>query len=377
MKYDGIYSCGHEGVIDIIGSTKDRGWKKEHEFSQLCPECRKKAHQLELEEKNRLAMEAAIEMELPLLTGSEKQVAWATTIRNEYINKVSRIASANPDKKVKVNDMIITAAEWSKAFDILLVEQTSARFWIDNRASSVLWNEIASQCEKLYNIPEDVQSEDIQNKQELTVAPKEIKKSGIAEIEIHNDHVIARYPKDNDFREIVKNNDFKWSGSAWEFTLNLTSGTATDRAAELGNALLTNGFTVLFPDLESKELALSGNFEARYDNWVSLNKNKLSIHWKGINHDFYVKAKLIPSSKWSNGSMLVSVEFYREVMEFAEIMGFKISETALAAIEKYKALENRYERTDAHIAEVSCDDYENRLKEILEKDGVIEDLIDD
>lgn len=75
--------------------------------------------------------------------------------------------------------------------------------------------------------------------------------------------------------------------------------------------------------------------------------------------------------------MLVSVEFYREVMEFAEIMGFKISETALAAIEKYKALENRYERTDTHIAEVSCDDYENRLKEILEKDGVIEDLIDD
>ena len=49
MKYDGIYSCGHEGVIDIIGPTKDREWKKEHEFSQLCPECRKKAHQLELE----------------------------------------------------------------------------------------------------------------------------------------------------------------------------------------------------------------------------------------------------------------------------------------------------------------------------------------
>lgn len=40
--YHGTYSCGHEGRINLIGPTKDREWKKEREFSGLCPECYKK-----------------------------------------------------------------------------------------------------------------------------------------------------------------------------------------------------------------------------------------------------------------------------------------------------------------------------------------------
>lgn len=381
MKYEGIYACGHEGVVNIFGPTKDRQWKKEREFSKICPECYKKARQEELDEENRKAMEAAAEMELPVLIGSEKQVAWATTIRGGFIDKVSSMASFT-DKKVQLGNAVIPVQEWAEVFDSLILKQTSAKFWIENRTDSAIWKAIADEYEAIQKdneIPEEVKLEMEQAEQELIVAPENPEKSGVVKIKITDTHVESLYPKDSDFREIVKEKGFSWSGTLWELKKSSTSGDLIDRAAELGNELLANGFTVQFPDSKSKELAISGNFEPKCENWVLLNTTtgKLAIHWKGQNNSFYKKAKLLPSAKWSNGSMSVSVEFYREVEEFAEIMGFKLSKAALDAIEKYKEIEEGYERKIVKAVSAESVDYETRLKTVLEKEGVIEDLIDD
>ena len=152
-----------------------------------------------------------------------------------------------------------------------------------------------------------------------------------------------------------------------------------DRAAELGNALLANGFTVQFPDEETKNLAISGTFEPKYDNWILLNKStgKLSIVWKGYNDFLFQKSKLLPGAKWNNGSVLVSAEFYREVEEFAQLMGFRFSQSAIEAIEKYKATEECYEQKKVQEVTSESIDYEEKLRTVLEKEGVIEDLVDD
>ena len=84
--YEGIYSCGHEGRINIIGPTKDRQRKADWYFSNVCPECYKKYLKEERENKNKEAAEKSAEMELPKLIGTEKQVAWANSIRIEKIN---------------------------------------------------------------------------------------------------------------------------------------------------------------------------------------------------------------------------------------------------------------------------------------------------
>ena len=102
MKYYGTYACGHEGVVEIYGPSKDREWKKENEFSRPCPECRERARQQERDIANKKAAEAATEMGLPKLTGTEKQVAWATTIRNDLINSVNEALQKNPDRKITV-----------------------------------------------------------------------------------------------------------------------------------------------------------------------------------------------------------------------------------------------------------------------------------
>lgn len=150
MKYYGTYACGHEGVVDIYGPGKDREWKKENEFSRLCPECREKARQQERDEANKIATEAAIEMGLPELTGTEKQVAWATTIRNDFVNSVNEALKKNPGRKITVAESKIDINDWVQAFDVLVEEKTTSKFWIDNREERDLGKQIIEKCKDMF-----------------------------------------------------------------------------------------------------------------------------------------------------------------------------------------------------------------------------------
>lgn len=40
--YNGTFSCGHEGWVNIIGKMSERQWKIDKYFSGVCEECKKK-----------------------------------------------------------------------------------------------------------------------------------------------------------------------------------------------------------------------------------------------------------------------------------------------------------------------------------------------
>ena len=40
--YNGTFSCGHEGRVNIIGKMSERQWKIDKYFSGVCEECKKK-----------------------------------------------------------------------------------------------------------------------------------------------------------------------------------------------------------------------------------------------------------------------------------------------------------------------------------------------
>ena len=90
--YYGIYSCGHEGRVNIIGKHSERQWKVDRHFEEICEECKAKNR----EEANRQATKKASEYEFPDLKGTEKQIAWANTIRIDfyefYISNFSNIS---------------------------------------------------------------------------------------------------------------------------------------------------------------------------------------------------------------------------------------------------------------------------------------------
>jgi len=81
MKYTVKRSCGHEERIALFGSYTSRESQLKYEASKLCKACY-------IEEKRREEKALTQELGLPELTGTEKQVAWANSIRLEWINRV-------------------------------------------------------------------------------------------------------------------------------------------------------------------------------------------------------------------------------------------------------------------------------------------------
>lgn len=137
-KYDVKMSCGHVVTVQLFGKMDDRYKKIDWlEKNGVCTECQKAQKAQEHAEATAKAAEKATAENLPALTGSEKQINWALTIRAEKMadldtvyNKI--VAAANDDA-----DKIANAKLDLQAFKKVFASFTDAKFWIDNRNYSV------------------------------------------------------------------------------------------------------------------------------------------------------------------------------------------------------------------------------------------------
>lgn len=387
--YDGTFSCGHKGSVDICGPTKDRQRKAEYRFSGLCPECYKVYLQEEKEKKNKEAAEKSAEMELPRLDGSEKQVAWANSIRlnivEELYKKMETLEKVLKEKGLEVIPKTnLGVNEVSNALDYFIQSHTEAKYWIDIRQCGITFNAIVQNYEQYINdlAHDDVLEEIEQEKSVLIVKPisQESSKNGVVKIEFDSsDSILVKYVKDEDFINIMKNQRYKWNGTAWVRKITEFTGSALDRIAEIGNALLNNGFTVQFPDNETKDTAIDGNYQLENDRWVKYNAeiDKIEITWKTRSDTLYNSCRKIPSAKWRNGCMLVSPEFYKDVEDFAETMGFAISQAAKNKIHQYKKAESIYEKANPIMPKIENISDKERIAKALKSSGtILEDLID-
>lgn len=387
--YEGTFSCGHEGRVDIGGPTKDRQRKADWRFSGLCPECYKKYLEEEKERKEQEAAEKSAEMELPELAGTEKQVSWANDLRlkiignlTAYLKKLERYMVEKriefaPNTDVKIEEL-------HNALDWFMISKTEAKYWIDIRQAGVTFGSIVNEYRAHLDdeIHGDALKEIEEEKEDYTVSPEcEERKPGIAEIvfDPEKSMVYAKYIKDSVFIVIVKSLGYRWNGTEWYKEINEYTGGVDDRSAELGNKLLLSGFTVRFPAPGSKEMAVSGTYQPENDRWVKFSKDgQLSLVWVKRSDTLYANAKKLPGARWKDGSMRINVEFYKEVEDFAETMGFSISKKAREEIEKYKRTESGFEKASVTAQNVEKMSDEERIAKSLKSDGtIIEDLIDD
>jgi len=133
MKYNVTYSCGHTGTVELFGKASDREAKiKWYETKAICPDCYKAA---------KLAEEKEIESshDLPELTGSEKQVSWAQSIRAKKMDDFDKMIS-DFDKRVEIGattdeQKANAAATRERTIKTIaaISAQTDAKYWIDNR----------------------------------------------------------------------------------------------------------------------------------------------------------------------------------------------------------------------------------------------------
>jgi len=126
------HTCGHTETVQMYGTSKERDGKAAWLAGKPCQECQRKAQQAQ-------ATESAQAQGLPTLTGSDKQVAWATTIRAELLGKVATMRKEFEAIGRKQNVTEDVMAAQMGQFDTLagkVAAQTSASWWIDRRSNS-------------------------------------------------------------------------------------------------------------------------------------------------------------------------------------------------------------------------------------------------
>lgn len=392
-KYDITYSCGHDGVVNVIGPCKDREWKLERESEKMCPECFENHIQEEREKANKEAAEKAKEMELPELQGSEKQVSWANTIRQGFIQDLQDIIEGiNRNTRINIFSyelFCIRKIENYKrdikeiARDIMeyiYTNKTNASWYIDNRRIDIhkLYEEM-KECENETKIDAEI-IKDV--KAESTIVPENAITNVAVEIEVKEDKIKVIFEKNDKFREIVKSLDYTWGNGYWYREISETTGTAGERAAELGNKLLNAGFPIMIFDEEIRKNAIEGKFELECNRWIykKLGKDEggLMICWKDYNDALYKKAKSLPGAKWDsyNSCIIVKIEHYKEVQDFARLMGFKFTKAALKEIELQIEKEKNIEVVTPAKAKRKED--VDGLEKILESGNeILDDLKDD
>ena len=75
MKCNITCSCGHERIVQIYGTQQQRERKIRYYESNECDSCRIESLKQQAKEKK-----------LPELTGSEKQINWALSLREKHLD---------------------------------------------------------------------------------------------------------------------------------------------------------------------------------------------------------------------------------------------------------------------------------------------------
>jgi hypothetical protein len=130
---------------------------------------------------------------------------------------------------------------------------------------------------------------------------------------------------------------FKWN-TEWNRELDETTGSYADRAAEIGNVLLKNGYCICIHDKTIMDNAITGNYIPEHKKWIYSRKDTslLAINWGEKNDELYSRARKIKGSKWSSPSVVVDVSHYKAIEKFAEENDFRFTKNAIQKIENYK-----------------------------------------
>lgn len=365
-QYTVTYACGHTGTVQLYGKTADREYRLKYYESCDCPECEAKARQ----QKNAENAAAAAEMDFPALSGSAKQIAWAETIRmemyNEWMEKVDRFKKSEKTKEdtQDIMDML-------DKINYTIQHATSASEWIDNRNGDgrMMLNKYRKQMddEKKETVPVDIV--------EVSV-PAEQTHEGKVVITDKAGEVVARYVKDDTFREIMKSLDYRWIEGAWRLKKTIYTGRSIDRVAELGNKLLNAGFAVQITDDKARAAAVSGDYVPATNRWIAYNHDVGMLAIKVPTDELYQAARKIPGAKWHYNCVIVPASMYKSVLDFVSLYGYSLTP---GATEKIQAEIDALRVTvDPQQPAASGTDIATNLQEILNSSrAVLEDLKDD
>lgn len=358
-------------------------WAKD--YYNECPDCREARLAKERAEANAKAAQEAASEGWPELTGTEKQVMWANTLRSNVVKYFDehyiQNEQLNAEGKVRVGRFI----SW------LLSTYTRAAWWIDNRADykDLKWlNKQVELWTKSENSATDTDTEAESEKRlqreaeaEMTVAPAEQAHNGAVEITVTDTVVSARYEKNDDFRCVVKKLGYRWDSDrrVWSKAMTSTTGTAQERAAELGNKLLNAGFAVRIADPDTRQAAIDGQYEPEHLRWITCYTSGDYEGWLCVRLPYgdtmYERARKLPKSRYHKPNIAVPASEWAAVEDFADLYDYRITAMAREAIDRAKAAVVTVTPAAAKDAVYAEREPEDMLQE--DSGGILDDLRDD
>lgn len=131
--YTITHSCGHTQEHQIYGTNVrgERERKADYLADRTCSDCYQEQQAAERAAQSKQAKKD--NADLPKLTGSEKQISWAETIRakaSAELKKIREFAASHSELSAEQQETIDAGL---KIIDNTLAN-TDSRFWIDNRA---------------------------------------------------------------------------------------------------------------------------------------------------------------------------------------------------------------------------------------------------
>ncbi|OUO94828.1 hypothetical protein [Cloacibacillus sp. An23] len=379
-KYTITFSCGHEGVVNLFGKSADREdkirWYEEH---ALCPACYEKSLKEAREKQQAQLKERAEELGLPELTGTEKQIKWATEIRGNFSDGITKNLGYY-SKKPKAQRAINAWASFCYSHD-------KASWWIEHREMAESTVELvgnimsgiaaliksgtpgtvldgltdeelgifadrAARGEEIKIGVTPVTKDEIDALEETeaerrascTVKPEEVKSQIHAEISIRKleggrQIVVSTPERIEEVVELVKGRlGYKWASGAWRGNYDEDNPVIDDRVCEIAAKILKCGYAVELPKKELVARVINGEYKPYNPRRIfKLGEDKFIVYW-GKDEDWYRGAKRLPGAKWNSekGGVVVPGKSWALVEDFAERNKFDLSPGAqeLIAVSK-------------------------------------------
>lgn len=160
--------------------------------------------------------------------------------------------------------------------------------------------------------------------------------------------ITAHFPERNEhFRSALLRLDYHWNSPRGPWSREVDerwNGATGDRLVELAHALLLAGFIVEVPSREVAELAIAGDYQPEHRRWVrgltsGQHQGWFVVRWPR-DEDYYGRAVRLPGARYAAPHVVVPPDAWREVLDFAEAHGFRLSD---AAAQFAQAARDRYE----------------------------------
>ncbi|MDR2092302.1 MAG: hypothetical protein LBP58_03145 [Azoarcus sp.] len=386
------FSCAQCGApVAVWGRNKSDAARRArwHQAEgHLCETCEAARRAAEHAAENAASAAANAAATLPELTGTEKQIAWAETLRQKMLARAHEYAPlmdilrdvhymrtrqgveeiialrAAMDEAAKnipergryhalasadnLMRAVESAARYQKFLEIM-ARETRASWWINHRDAEIremvksLKTEIDAEQASVaaQQMPAEqaavVEAAQAEALLKPAVAPKSTQ---IAEITLVGDQLRVSFAeKREDFRLIMRAMMFVWDKSAriWVRSLGITTGDPVDRQAETAHRIVAAGFMARLYDVAARARAISGEFQPEQTRWITKTGDGWCMISWAKQDDFYAPAKRILGARYMDGHIYVPPGSILEVIDFAEEYGFSVSPGVQKMLDAHRA----------------------------------------